>query len=110
MIHNEARLRVNRHETWGQFHQHWRPTFSHAQNEKLFLRTNLANGARNWQTAHNFCCLNSANTAHILMLKLLVKLNGEFFAERCAPARRLFAWRTKFGKIDPGSPSVYSQT
>ena len=70
--------------TWGRFHQYWRQTFLRAQNEKLFWCTNLANGAQIWQTAHNFCCLNSANAVHILMLNLLVKLNGNFFAERCA--------------------------
>ena len=73
---------------------------SRAQDEKLFL----ANGV--WQTAHRFgkWRMDLANLAQIYLVmkgcnveNLLMKLNGKFFAKR----RRLFAWRTKFGEIDP---------
>ena len=39
--------------TWGRFHQHFRPTFSRAQDEKPFFgEWRLANGAQIQQTAH----------------------------------------------------------
>ena len=67
----------------GRFHQHLHPTFARKQNEKLILANVV------WRMAHRF---GKRGTYFSLVFRaglkrqLLVKLNGEFFAERYAPA------------------------
>jgi len=63
---------------WGQFHQHFCPTFSREQVEKLFLQlafgkvqTDLANRALLWQI--------SPQLRGKFQSRMFVKLNGNFF-------------------------------
>ena len=63
--------------SWGRFHQTLRPIFLRDQKEKLFLRTNLANGAQIWQLASNvewrFFCRKLSADEFLLGEKSLVK-------------------------------------
>ena len=79
----------------GRFHQHWRPTFLRAQNEKLF-------------SAHKFGERRMAfrkfrpNITHNIWL---VKLNGEFFAKHRAPASFRLVLKVGWNRPQQGSIS-----
>ncbi len=85
---------------WGRFHQHFR-----AQYSIPFLANGnwwMAQGV--WWMAHGIWQIFShlsGNFSYSLWGRMLVKLNGEFFAKRRAPVS--FCLAKKFGEIDPWS-------
>ncbi len=82
-------LNVGEIDTRGRFHQHIRAALLGAQDEKLFLGTQIGK-----------------ISAHKFGLSFVGEIEWQIFHKTLCARARLFAWQTKLGEIDPRTVNV----